>query len=101
MNSFSRRDLSRAVKLLEMVKRREKTKREELQLSIEIYEKRYQAKDYSGQLLAEYTSAATKLRHEANFGTLQQKEDLNFLISAQQTSVCTFIFKSVSSSTFV
>ncbi|CRL00007.1 CLUMA_CG013297, isoform A [Clunio marinus] len=57
-----RRDLSRAVKLLEMVKRREKTKREELQLSIEIYEKRYQAKDFSGQLLAEYTSAATKLR---------------------------------------
>lgn len=46
-----------------MVKRREKTKREELQLSIEIYEKRYQAKDYSGQLLAEYTSAATKLRY--------------------------------------
>lgn len=58
-----RRDLSRAVKLLEMVKRREKTKREELQLSIEIYEKRYQAKDFSGQLMAEYTSAATKLRY--------------------------------------
>lgn len=58
-----RRDLSRAVKLLEMVKRREKTKREELQLSIEIYEKRYQAKDFTGQLLAEYTSAATKLRY--------------------------------------
>jgi enhancer of polycomb-like protein len=46
-----------------MVKRREKTKREELQLSIEIYEKRYQAKDFSGQLLAEFTSAATKLRY--------------------------------------
>lgn len=51
------------MKLLEMVKRREKTKREELQLSIEIYEKRYQSKDFSGQLLAEYTSAATKLRY--------------------------------------
>lgn len=46
-----------------MVKRREKTKREELQLSIEIYEKRYQSKDFSGQLMAEYTSAATKLRY--------------------------------------
>lgn len=46
-----------------MVKRREKTKRDELQLSIEIYEKRYQAKDFSGQLLAEYTSTATKLRY--------------------------------------
>lgn len=59
--------MSRAVKLLEMVKRREKTKREELQLSIEIYEKRYQAKDFSGQLLAEYTSAATKLRYLFTF----------------------------------
>jgi enhancer of polycomb-like protein len=46
-----------------MVKRREKTKRDDLQLSIEIYEKRYQAKDFSGQLLAEYTSSATKLRY--------------------------------------
>lgn len=35
-----RRDLSRAVTLLEMVKRREKTKREHLHLTIEIYEKR-------------------------------------------------------------
>jgi hypothetical protein len=46
-----------------MVKRREKTKRDDLQLSIEVYEKRYQAKDFSGQLLAEYTSSATKLRY--------------------------------------
>lgn len=36
-----RRDLSRAVTLLEMVKRREKTKREHLHLTIEIYEKRF------------------------------------------------------------
>lgn len=35
-----RRDLSRAVTLLEMVKRREKTKRELLHLTIEVYEKR-------------------------------------------------------------
>lgn len=55
------------MKLLEMVKRREKTKREELQLSIEIYEKRYQAKDFSGQLMAEYTSAATKLRFKVYY----------------------------------
>lgn len=37
-----RRDLSRAVTLLELVKRREKTKREHLHLTIEVYEKRYQ-----------------------------------------------------------
>lgn len=43
-----------------MVKRREKTKREQLHLSIEIFEKRYQAKDFSGHLLNEYTSNAVK-----------------------------------------
>ncbi|TGZ48265.1 enhancer of polycomb homolog 1 [Temnothorax longispinosus] len=51
-----RRDLSRAVTLLEMVKRREKTKREHLHLTIEIYEKRYQAQDFSGQILAEVSA---------------------------------------------
>lgn len=43
-----------------MVKRREKTKREQLNLSIEIFEKRYQAKDFNGHLLNEYTSNAVK-----------------------------------------
>jgi hypothetical protein len=47
-----------------MVKRREKMKKDDLQLSIEIYEKRYQAKDFSGQLLAEYTAATTKTRYD-------------------------------------
>jgi enhancer of polycomb-like protein len=50
-----------------MIKRREKTKREQLHLSIEIYEKRYQAKDFSGQLLNELTAAATKSRYFYNF----------------------------------
>ncbi|KAL6261920.1 hypothetical protein P5V15_007002 [Pogonomyrmex californicus] len=54
-----RRDLSRAVTLLEMVKRREKTKREHLHLTIEIYEKRYQAQDFSGQILAEVSALKT------------------------------------------
>lgn len=74
-----RRDLSRAVKLLEMVKRREKTKRDELQLSIEIYEKRYQAKDFSGQLLAEYTSSATKLRFVESTSLTKQMTHLLFI----------------------
>ncbi len=43
-----------------MVKRREKTKQEQLHLSIEIFEKRYQARDFSGHLLNEYTSNAVK-----------------------------------------
>ncbi|KAF7411509.1 hypothetical protein HZH66_000405 [Vespula vulgaris] len=54
-----RRDLSRAVTLLEMVKRREKTKREHLHLTIEVYEKRYQAQDFNGQILAEVSALKT------------------------------------------
>lgn len=51
-----RRDLSRAVTLLELVKRREKTKREHLHLTIEVFEKRYQAKDFSGSVVAELSA---------------------------------------------
>ena len=55
-----------------MIKRREKTKRDELRLNIDIYEKRYQAKDFSGQLLAEYTNSATKSRYNLiNFSLFQ------------------------------
>ncbi|XP_055309269.1 uncharacterized protein LOC129573097 [Sitodiplosis mosellana] len=55
-----KRNLSRAVTLLEMIKRREKTKREHVHLGIEIFEKRYQAKDFNGYLLNEYTNNAVK-----------------------------------------
>ena len=48
-----RRDLSRAVTLLELVKRREKIKREYVHLTIEVFEKRYQAKDFTGAILSE------------------------------------------------
>ncbi|XP_054706562.1 enhancer of polycomb homolog 1-like [Uloborus diversus] len=51
-----RRDLSRAVTLLELVKRREKMKREMLHLTVEVVEKRYQTGDFSGQLLAEVSA---------------------------------------------
>ncbi|XP_066597847.1 enhancer of polycomb homolog 1 [Prorops nasuta] len=54
-----RRDLSRAVTLLELVKRREKTKREHLHLTIEVYEKRYQAQDFNGQILSEVSALKT------------------------------------------
>ena len=36
-----------------MIKRREKTKKELLQLTIEIVEKRYQVQDFNGTLLTE------------------------------------------------
>jgi len=46
-----RRDLSRAVTLLEMVKRREKTKKEKLNLILDVFDKRYSLKDYEGKLV--------------------------------------------------
>uniref|UniRef100_A0A1B6I921 Enhancer of polycomb-like protein n=1 Tax=Homalodisca liturata TaxID=320908 RepID=A0A1B6I921_9HEMI len=51
-----KRNLSRAVTLLELVKRRENSKRELLHLTVEIFEKRFQAQDFSGQLLAEVSA---------------------------------------------
>ncbi|XP_049864670.1 enhancer of polycomb homolog 1 [Schistocerca gregaria] len=51
-----KRDLSRAVSLLELVKRREKTKKEGIRLTFEIFKKRYEASDFSGQLLEEVSA---------------------------------------------
>jgi len=48
-----RRDLSRALTLLEMVKKREKCKREVVNFGIEVYDKRYQLSDYSGHIINE------------------------------------------------
>lgn len=53
-----RRDLVRAVTLLELVKRREKCKREFVHLTVEVFEKRFQARDFSGAVEAE--AAASK-----------------------------------------
>ncbi|XP_037091695.1 enhancer of polycomb homolog 1-like [Pollicipes pollicipes] len=55
-----RRDLSRAVTILEMVKRREKMKKEHLHLTVEIFEKRYSIGDYSGQVLTDVSSGGHK-----------------------------------------
>lgn len=46
-----RRDLNRACTILDMVKRRESSKQELLQLTVEVFEKRYAAGDYAGQIL--------------------------------------------------
>ncbi|XP_028832876.1 enhancer of polycomb homolog 1b isoform X1 [Denticeps clupeoides] len=48
-----RRDLSRAVTILEMIKRREKSKRELLHLTLEIVEKRNSMSDFGGEVMAE------------------------------------------------
>lgn len=48
-----RRDLHRAVTLLEFIKKREKIKREHVHLTVEIFEKRFHAKDFSGVIYLE------------------------------------------------
>ncbi|NXD01807.1 EPC2 protein, partial [Certhia brachydactyla] len=48
-----RREFSRAITILEMIKRREKTKRELLHVTLEVVEKRYHLGDYGGEILNE------------------------------------------------
>ncbi|KFP83969.1 Enhancer of polycomb 1, partial [Acanthisitta chloris] len=57
-----RRDLSRAVTILEMIKRREKSKRELLHLTLEIMEKRYNLGDYSGEIVSEVMAQRQPLK---------------------------------------
>ena len=52
-----RRDLSQAIVLLEMVKRREKTKKEHLNLTADIFERRYHVGDWDGRIFAEMRAA--------------------------------------------
>lgn len=51
-----KRDLNRAVNLLDLVKKRERMKREHLNITVDIFKKRYELGDYSGQILAEVTA---------------------------------------------
>ncbi|XP_044149066.1 enhancer of polycomb homolog 1 isoform X1 [Bufo gargarizans] len=57
-----RRDLSRAVTILEMIKRREKSKRELLHLTLEIIEKRYNLGDYNGEIVSEVMAQRQPLK---------------------------------------
>ncbi|XP_036401813.1 enhancer of polycomb homolog 2-like isoform X1 [Megalops cyprinoides] len=50
-----RREFSTAVTILEMIKRREKSKRELLHLTLEVVEKRYQMGDFGGEILNQVT----------------------------------------------
>ncbi|XP_032759156.1 enhancer of polycomb homolog 2 isoform X2 [Rattus rattus] len=75
-----RREFSRAITILEMIKRREKTKRELLHLTLEVVEKRYHLGDYGGEILNEvkvnrsekelYASPATL--HNGNHHKIQE-----------------------------
>ncbi|XP_053739105.1 enhancer of polycomb homolog 1-like isoform X2 [Synchiropus splendidus] len=57
-----RRELSRAVTILEMIKRREKSKRELLHLTLEIFEKRNVMSDYGGEVMAEVLAERALVR---------------------------------------
>ncbi|CAK6974017.1 enhancer of polycomb homolog 2 [Scomber scombrus] len=50
-----RREFSRTVTILEMIKKREKSKRELLHLTLEVVERRYQMEDFSADILREVT----------------------------------------------
>lgn len=60
-----RRDLNRAVSLLDMVRGRERIKREQLSLTLDIFKKRYEIGDYSGQILAD-VSARTSTKNNGH-----------------------------------
>ncbi|XP_045910716.1 enhancer of polycomb homolog 2 isoform X1 [Micropterus dolomieu] len=82
-----RREFSRTVTILEMIKRREKSKRELLHLTLEVVERRYQMGDFSGDALravslplvekpAYSTAAALSngIRHKADVRIKVQKK---------------------------
>ena len=57
-----RRDLSRAVTLLDMVRRREKTKKEKLNLTLDIFNKRHNSQDWDGKLMETVTASLARQR---------------------------------------
>ncbi|CAL8320669.1 unnamed protein product [Merluccius merluccius] len=84
-----RREFSRTVTILEMIKRREKAKRELLHLTLEVVEKRYQLSDFTGEVLSEVTvplaekpayiapvSLANGMRHKAEMKIKTHKASL-------------------------
>lgn len=82
-----RREFSRTVTILEMIKRREKSKRELLHLTLEVVERRYQMGDFSGDVLREVSVPLLEKpahntpftlnncsRHKNDFKTKSQKK---------------------------
>ncbi|XP_072910892.1 enhancer of polycomb homolog 1-like isoform X2 [Hemitrygon akajei] len=90
-----RRDLSRAVTILEMIKRREKSKRELLHLTLEIVEKRHSLGDFSGEILSEvmaqrqhvkptYTVPITPISNSNQFKHQEFMEIKEFKVNKQE-----------------
>jgi len=61
-----RRDLNRAVTLLELVKKREKTKKEKLNLTLDVFDKRFHMKDFDGKLIEQICSSRPKSSQSGN-----------------------------------
>ena len=62
-----RRDLNRAVMLLEMVKKREKMKKENLNLTLDVFEKRQQAEDWEGEVVSAAQQARPAPRQQPSY----------------------------------
>lgn len=68
-----KRDLNRAVTLLDLVKKRERMKRDQLSITVDIFKKRYELGDYSGQILAE-VSAQQRARAQNNVNSYRDQD---------------------------
>ncbi|XP_061777514.1 enhancer of polycomb homolog 1-like isoform X2 [Nerophis ophidion] len=94
-----RRDLSRAVTILEMIKRREKSKRELLHLTLEIVEKRNTMPDLGSEVMAEalaqqalvkpvYTipiiPSANQYRHQDHLDLKDYKKDKSEVVRTKR-----------------
>ncbi|XP_029282412.1 LOW QUALITY PROTEIN: enhancer of polycomb homolog 2 [Cottoperca gobio] len=68
-----RREFSRTVTILEMIKRREKSKRELLHLTLEEVERRHQMEDFSGDALREVSLPLVEKHVYCSPGTLNHR----------------------------
>ncbi|GAB6032370.1 Enhancer of polycomb 2, variant 2 [Chamberlinius hualienensis] len=77
-----RRDLSRAVVLLDMIQKRELAKKELVQLGINLWEKRYKLGDFSGQLISELSAVKNNkpsyvaIHNNSNQFTINRQPDM-------------------------
>ncbi|XP_044072500.1 enhancer of polycomb homolog 2 [Siniperca chuatsi] len=86
-----RREFSRTVTILEMIKRREKSKRELLHLTLEVVERRYQMGDFSGDTLREVSLPLVEKPTYSTAVTLnngnRHKTDIRIKMQKKQVSV--------------
>ncbi|XP_076603297.1 enhancer of polycomb homolog 2 isoform X2 [Chaetodon auriga] len=86
-----RREFSRTVTILEMIKRREKSKRELLHLTLEVVERRYQMGDFSGDTLREVALPLVEKPVYSTQVTLnngnRHKSDIKIKMQKKQVSI--------------